>query len=173
MEQLGVSRAKALDGCGSLLGQGTGNKGGNNLREGCLPCLGPAQYSGFPSAGYTAPYLTVFSENSIDVFDVRRTEWVQTVPLKKVKACPDPQGPAAVGWGSMASPLCLLSQVRPLNPEGSLFLYGTEKVRLTYLRNRLAGEGARGPGRVCTLGCDHLHSCGCDSEGQLPGSVNS
>ncbi|XP_013369426.1 PREDICTED: serine/threonine-protein kinase MRCK gamma isoform X2 [Chinchilla lanigera] len=61
--------------------------------------------------GYTAPYLTVFSENSIDVFDVRRAEWVQTVPLKKV---------------------------RPLNPAGSLFLYGTEKVRLTYLRNRLA-----------------------------------
>ena len=32
-------------------------------------------------------------------------------------------------------------QVRPLNPEGSLFLFGTEKVRLTYLRNLLAGEG--------------------------------
>ncbi|XP_040321856.1 serine/threonine-protein kinase MRCK gamma isoform X3 [Herpailurus yagouaroundi] len=62
-------------------------------------------------AGYAAPYLTVFSENSIDVFDVRKAEWVQTVPLKKV---------------------------RPLNPEGSLFLFGTEKVRLTYLRNRLA-----------------------------------
>lgn len=61
--------------------------------------------------GYAAPYLTVFSENSIDVFDVRKAEWVQTVPLKKV---------------------------RPLNPEGSLFLYGTEKIRLTYLRNRLA-----------------------------------
>ncbi|XP_030897512.1 serine/threonine-protein kinase MRCK gamma-like isoform X1 [Leptonychotes weddellii] len=62
-------------------------------------------------AGYAAPYLTVFSENSIDVFDVRKAEWVQTVPLRKV---------------------------RPLNPEGSLFLFGTEKVRLTYLRNRLA-----------------------------------
>ncbi|XP_057408520.1 serine/threonine-protein kinase MRCK gamma isoform X14 [Balaenoptera acutorostrata] len=61
--------------------------------------------------GYAAPYLTVFSENAIDVFDVRRAEWVQTVPLKKV---------------------------RPLNPEGSLFLFGTEKVRLTYLRNPLA-----------------------------------
>ncbi|XP_069421979.1 serine/threonine-protein kinase MRCK gamma isoform X7 [Ovis canadensis] len=60
------------------------------------------------SNGYAAPYLTVFSENAIDVFDVRRAEWVQTVPLKKV---------------------------RPLNPEGSLFLFGTEKVRLTYLRN--------------------------------------
>lgn len=37
-------------------------------------------------AGYAAPYLTVFSENAIDVFDVRRAEWVQTVPLKKVSA---------------------------------------------------------------------------------------
>lgn len=70
--------------------------------------LWPAAPTGW---GYTAPYLTVFSENSIDVFDVRRAEWVQTVPLKKV---------------------------RPLNPEGSLLLYGTEKVRLTYLRNPLA-----------------------------------
>lgn len=42
----------------------------------------------FSPAGYTAPYLTVFSENSIDVFDVRRAEWVQTVPLKKVKVYP-------------------------------------------------------------------------------------
>lgn len=70
--------------------------------------LWPAAPTGW---GYSAPYLTVFSENAIDVFDVRRAEWVQTVPLKKV---------------------------RPLNPEGSLFLYGTEKVRLTYLRNPLA-----------------------------------
>lgn len=38
-----------------------------------------------------------------------------------------------------------MPQVRLLNPEGSLFLYGTEKVRLTYLRNCLAGEG------VCLL----------------------
>ncbi|XP_070313712.1 serine/threonine-protein kinase MRCK gamma isoform X2 [Odocoileus virginianus] len=70
--------------------------------------LWPAAPTGW---GYAAPYLTVFSENAIDVFDVRRAEWVQTVPLKKV---------------------------RPLNPEGSLFLFGTEKVRLTYLRNPLA-----------------------------------
>ncbi|XP_007942989.1 serine/threonine-protein kinase MRCK gamma, partial [Orycteropus afer afer] len=70
--------------------------------------LWPAAPTGW---GYAAPYLTVFSENSLDVFDVRKAEWVQTVPFKKV---------------------------RPLNPEGSLFLYGTEKVRLTYLRNRLA-----------------------------------
>ncbi|XP_075404130.1 serine/threonine-protein kinase MRCK gamma [Tenrec ecaudatus] len=70
--------------------------------------LWPAALTGW---GYAAPYLTVFSENSLDVFDVRRAEWVQTVPFKKV---------------------------RLLNPEGSLFLFGTEKVRLTYLRNRLA-----------------------------------
>ncbi|XP_069327737.1 serine/threonine-protein kinase MRCK gamma [Eulemur rufifrons] len=70
--------------------------------------LWPAAPTGW---GYAAPYLTVSSESAIDVFDVRRAEWVQTVPLKKV---------------------------RPLNPEGSLFLYGTEKVRLTYLRNQLA-----------------------------------
>ncbi|XP_034501465.1 LOW QUALITY PROTEIN: serine/threonine-protein kinase MRCK gamma [Ailuropoda melanoleuca] len=70
--------------------------------------LWPAVPTGW---GYAAPYLTVFSENAVDVFDVRKAEWVQTVPLKKV---------------------------RPLNPEGSLFLFGTEKVRLTYLRNRLA-----------------------------------
>ncbi|XP_045153113.1 serine/threonine-protein kinase MRCK gamma [Echinops telfairi] len=70
--------------------------------------LWPAAPTGW---GYAAPYLTVFSENSLDVFDVRRAEWVQTVPFKKV---------------------------RLLNPEGSLFLFGTEKVRLTYLRNRLA-----------------------------------
>ncbi|XP_066214894.1 serine/threonine-protein kinase MRCK gamma [Saccopteryx leptura] len=70
--------------------------------------LWPALPTGW---GYAAPYLTVFSENSIDVFDVRKAVWAQTVPLKKV---------------------------RPLNPEGSMFLYGTEKVRLTYLRNRLA-----------------------------------
>lgn len=51
-------------------------------------------------AGYTAPYLTVFSENSIDVFDVRKAEWVQTVPLKKVRGCPDPG--AGLGWGGVA-----------------------------------------------------------------------
>uniref|UniRef100_A0A6I8PR02 non-specific serine/threonine protein kinase n=1 Tax=Ornithorhynchus anatinus TaxID=9258 RepID=A0A6I8PR02_ORNAN len=29
--------------------------------------------------GYATPYLTVFSENAIDVFDVRKAEWVQSV----------------------------------------------------------------------------------------------
>ncbi|XP_029466913.1 serine/threonine-protein kinase MRCK gamma isoform X2 [Rhinatrema bivittatum] len=60
---------------------------------------------------YSAPYLTVFSENAVDVFDVRKAEWIQTIPLKKV---------------------------RPLTTDGSLCLYGTEKVRLVYLRNKFA-----------------------------------
>ncbi|KAG8438071.1 hypothetical protein GDO86_008671 [Hymenochirus boettgeri] len=62
---------------------------------------------------YTAPHLTVFSENAIDVFDVRKSEWIQTIPLKKV---------------------------RPLNAEGSLCIYGSEKVRLVYLRNKLVDQ---------------------------------
>ncbi|KAM8938611.1 serine/threonine-protein kinase MRCK gamma isoform 2-T2 [Pelodytes ibericus] len=60
---------------------------------------------------YMAPHLTVFSENAVDIFDVRKSEWIQTVPLKKV---------------------------RPLNYEGSLCIFGSEKVRLVYLRNKLA-----------------------------------
>uniref|UniRef100_A0A8D2LB78 Non-specific serine/threonine protein kinase n=1 Tax=Varanus komodoensis TaxID=61221 RepID=A0A8D2LB78_VARKO len=63
--------------------------------------------------GYTAPYLSVFSENAVDVFNVRKAEWIQTIPLKKVRA---------------------------LNPEGSLCTFGSEKVRLTYLRNKAAGK---------------------------------
>ncbi|XP_030073811.1 serine/threonine-protein kinase MRCK gamma isoform X2 [Microcaecilia unicolor] len=64
---------------------------------------------------YSAPYLTVFSENAVDVFDVRKAEWIQTIPLKKV---------------------C------PLTSDGSLCLYGTEKVRLVYLRNKFAEKDA-------------------------------
>lgn len=56
-------------------------------------------------AGYAAPYLTVFSENSMDVFDVRKAEWVQTVPLKKVRACPDPRPWTGAQSGSAAD-LC-------------------------------------------------------------------
>lgn len=67
----------------------------NRLREG--PGLPGLHTTGcFPPTGYTAPYLTVFSENALDVFDVRRAEWVQTVPLKKVKVSPD-RGSGAVG----------------------------------------------------------------------------
>ncbi len=35
-------------------------------------------------AGYNAPYLSVYSENAVDVFDVNTMEWIQTIPLKKV-----------------------------------------------------------------------------------------
>ncbi|XP_044304290.1 serine/threonine-protein kinase MRCK gamma [Varanus komodoensis] len=65
------------------------------------------------SCCYTAPYLSVFSENAVDVFNVRKAEWIQTIPLKKVRA---------------------------LNPEGSLCTFGSEKVRLTYLRNKAADQ---------------------------------
>ncbi|KAJ6656916.1 hypothetical protein lerEdw1_002917 [Lerista edwardsae] len=65
------------------------------------------------SCCYNSPYLSVFSENALDVFDVRKAEWIQTVSLKKVRA---------------------------LNPEGSLCTFGSEKVRLTYLRNKAADQ---------------------------------
>uniref|UniRef100_A0A3P8Y337 Serine/threonine-protein kinase MRCK alpha n=1 Tax=Esox lucius TaxID=8010 RepID=A0A3P8Y337_ESOLU len=63
------------------------------------------------SACYNAPYLSVYSENAVDVFDVNTMEWIQTMPLKKV---------------------------RPLNPDGSLNLLGLETVRLIYFRNKTA-----------------------------------
>ncbi|XP_018409819.1 PREDICTED: serine/threonine-protein kinase MRCK gamma [Nanorana parkeri] len=65
------------------------------------------------ACSYTSPHLTVFSENAVDIFDVRKSEWLQSVHLKKV---------------------------RPLNQEGSLCAFGTEKVRLVYLRNKLADQ---------------------------------
>ncbi|KAM3919826.1 serine/threonine-protein kinase MRCK gamma isoform 2-T2 [Leptodactylus fuscus] len=65
------------------------------------------------ACSYTCPHLTVFSENAVDIFDVRKSEWIQTVHLKKI---------------------------RPLNYEGSLCVFGTEKVRLVYLRNKLADQ---------------------------------
>lgn len=37
--------------------------------------------------GYNAPYLSVYSENAVDVFDVNTMEWIQTIPLKKVSIC--------------------------------------------------------------------------------------
>eukprot|EP00062_Callorhinchus_milii_P021130 gi/632977527/ref/XP_007905396.1/ PREDICTED: serine/threonine-protein kinase MRCK alpha isoform X2 [Callorhinchus milii] len=60
---------------------------------------------------YNAPYLSVYSENAVDVFDVNTMEWIQTVALKKV---------------------------RPLNPEGSLNLLGLETIRLIYFKNKMA-----------------------------------
>ncbi|XP_037541635.1 serine/threonine-protein kinase MRCK alpha isoform X2 [Nematolebias whitei] len=63
------------------------------------------------AACYNAPYLSVYSENAVDVFDVNTMEWIQTIPLKKV---------------------------RPLNVDGSLNLLGLETVRLVYFRNKMA-----------------------------------
>ncbi|XP_063079682.1 serine/threonine-protein kinase MRCK alpha isoform X2 [Engraulis encrasicolus] len=60
---------------------------------------------------YSAPYLSVYSENAVDVFDVNSMEWIQTIPLKKA---------------------------RPLNEDGSLNLLGWETVRLVYFRNKMA-----------------------------------
>ncbi|XP_026535743.1 serine/threonine-protein kinase MRCK alpha [Notechis scutatus] len=61
--------------------------------------------------GYNAPYLSVYSENAVDIFDVNSMEWIQTIPLKKV---------------------------RPLNTEGSLNVLGLETVRLIYFKNKMA-----------------------------------
>ncbi|KAI4589217.1 hypothetical protein MJG53_003625 [Ovis ammon polii x Ovis aries] len=33
--------------------------------------------------GYNAPYLSVYSENAVDIFDVNTMDWIQTIPLKK------------------------------------------------------------------------------------------
>ncbi|KAM5163544.1 serine/threonine-protein kinase MRCK alpha [Mantella aurantiaca] len=63
------------------------------------------------SCCYNAPYLSVYSENAVDVYDINSMEWIQTVPLKKV---------------------------RPLNTEGSLNLLGLETVRLIYFKNKMA-----------------------------------
>ncbi|NXF05548.1 MRCKA kinase, partial [Smithornis capensis] len=63
------------------------------------------------SCCYNAPYLSVYSENAIDIFDVNSMEWIQTIPLKKV---------------------------RPLNTEGSLNVLGLETVRLIYFKNKMA-----------------------------------
>ncbi|NXK54740.1 MRCKA kinase, partial [Chauna torquata] len=63
------------------------------------------------SCCYNAPYLSVYSENAIDIFNVNSMEWIQTIPLKKV---------------------------RPLNAEGSLNLLGLETIRLIYFKNKMA-----------------------------------
>ncbi|XP_048948997.1 serine/threonine-protein kinase MRCK alpha-like isoform X10 [Canis lupus baileyi] len=60
--------------------------------------------------GYNAPYLSVYSENAVDIFDVNSMEWIQTVPLKKV---------------------------RPLNSEGSLNILLSETIRLIYFTNKM------------------------------------
>uniref|UniRef100_A0A8C1UAM2 non-specific serine/threonine protein kinase n=1 Tax=Cyprinus carpio TaxID=7962 RepID=A0A8C1UAM2_CYPCA len=66
-----------------------------------------------PTACYNAPYLSVYSENAVDVFDVNTMEWIQTMPLKRV---------------------------HPLNADGSLNLLGLETVRLVYFKNKTGDE---------------------------------
>ncbi|XP_072351121.1 serine/threonine-protein kinase MRCK alpha-like, partial [Scyliorhinus torazame] len=63
------------------------------------------------AAACRGPHLTVYSENAVNVFDVRKAEWVQTIPMKKV---------------------------RPLGPDGSLNLFASEPFRLIYLRSKEA-----------------------------------
>ncbi|XP_021121149.1 serine/threonine-protein kinase MRCK alpha isoform X1 [Heterocephalus glaber] len=63
------------------------------------------------SCCYNAPYLSVYSENAVDIFDVNSMEWIQTLPLKKA---------------------------RPLNIDGSLNLLGLETIRLIYFKNKMA-----------------------------------
>ena len=94
MGQLGASSEGPSMGRGSycpVSAQGVPCDTEETSPERCLTCLGLHSRAS-PPAGYAAPYLTVFSENAIDVFDVRRAEWVQTVPLKKVRAHSDPWG---------------------------------------------------------------------------------
>ncbi|MXQ81955.1 hypothetical protein E5288_WYG004817 [Bos mutus] len=63
------------------------------------------------SCCYNAPYLSVYSENAVDIFDVNSMEWIQTLPLKKIKV---------------------------LRIEGSLNLLGLETIRLIYFKNKMA-----------------------------------
>ncbi|XP_072424654.1 serine/threonine-protein kinase MRCK beta isoform X1 [Chiloscyllium punctatum] len=60
------------------------------------------------ACGYTSSYLTVYSEYGVDIFDVNTMEWVQTIPLRKI---------------------------RPLNAEGSLNQLNSEPPRLIYFKN--------------------------------------
>ncbi|MBN3304706.1 MRCKG kinase, partial [Amia calva] len=62
---------------------------------------------------YSAPYLSVYSESGVHVFDVKSMEWVQTLSVRKP---------------------------RPLNMDGSLTLFSTEPTRLVYLRSDTAEE---------------------------------
>lgn len=36
-------------------------------------------------AAYSHPYVISFSERAVDVFDSSTAEWLQTIPLKKVR----------------------------------------------------------------------------------------
>uniref|UniRef100_UPI00398E7622 serine/threonine-protein kinase MRCK beta isoform X2 n=1 Tax=Pristiophorus japonicus TaxID=55135 RepID=UPI00398E7622 len=60
------------------------------------------------ACGYASSYLAVYSEYGVDVFDVNTMEWVQTIPLRKI---------------------------RPLNAEGTLNQLNSEPPRLIYFKN--------------------------------------
>ncbi|XP_062892231.1 serine/threonine-protein kinase MRCK alpha-like [Mobula hypostoma] len=60
-------------------------------------------------------YLTVYSGNTVNVFNVGTAEWIQTIPLKKM---------------------------RPLSADGSLNLAACEPYRLVYLRSEERGTAA-------------------------------
>ncbi|XP_072346526.1 serine/threonine-protein kinase MRCK beta isoform X1 [Scyliorhinus torazame] len=60
------------------------------------------------ACGYTSSYLTVYSEYGVDIFDVNTMEWVQTIPLRKI---------------------------RPLNADGTLNQLNSEPPRLIYFKN--------------------------------------
>ncbi|KAG8525131.1 Serine/threonine-protein kinase MRCK alpha, partial [Galemys pyrenaicus] len=87
--------------CFKSIGIYTDNRG---LRSRSIELMWPA----IPS--YNAPYLSVYSENAVDVFDVNSSEWIQTIPLNKV---------------------------RPLNSEGSLNILLLETIRLIYFKNKM------------------------------------
>ncbi|XP_078090200.1 serine/threonine-protein kinase MRCK beta isoform X2 [Mustelus asterias] len=60
------------------------------------------------ACGYTSSYLTVYSEYGVDIFDVNTMEWVQTIPLRKI---------------------------RPLNADGTLNQLNSEPPRLIYFKS--------------------------------------
>ncbi|ELW49542.1 Serine/threonine-protein kinase MRCK alpha [Tupaia chinensis] len=60
--------------------------------------------------GYNAPYLSVYSENAVDIFDVNSMEWIQTLPLKKN---PRPQESRTVFSGSVSIPSITKSRPEP------------------------------------------------------------
>ncbi|XP_067847868.1 serine/threonine-protein kinase MRCK beta isoform X1 [Heptranchias perlo] len=60
------------------------------------------------ACGYASSYLAVYSEYGVDIFDVNTMEWVQTIPLGKI---------------------------RPLNAEGTLNQLNSEPPRLIYFKN--------------------------------------
>ncbi|XP_077567517.1 serine/threonine-protein kinase MRCK alpha isoform X2 [Stigmatopora nigra] len=97
--------AKELLLCFSAIGVYVDSQGRRSRQQ---ELMWPATPNG---ACYDAPYLSVYSENAVDVYDVNTMDWIQTIPLKKV---------------------------RPLNVDGSLNLLGLETVRLIYFRNKTA-----------------------------------